>query len=186
MPDNRVANHKRQNTGFRRANQVEVDFFSVVPETLSLAELPALSSTSGAVWSGFSSGGLIDYRCSSLLLPVCSHSLRPDVFRDDRCEARFAFPRQAYEVSRVDVVELRQPVLQFVVTASASLQRRTSPLLEPGRIGIQRWRSILEKTMHYLPKDTLAVGRTTLLCLSVNLRVAFASIAGPDRSHAAV
>ena len=81
MPDNRLASHKRQNTGFRRANQVEVDFFSVVPETLSLAELPALSSTSGAVWSGFSSGGLIDYRCSNLLLPVGSHSLRPDVSR---------------------------------------------------------------------------------------------------------
>ena len=26
MPENRVANHKRQNTGFRSANQVEVDF----------------------------------------------------------------------------------------------------------------------------------------------------------------
>ena len=29
VPDNTLANHKRQNTGFRRANQVEVDLFSI-------------------------------------------------------------------------------------------------------------------------------------------------------------
>ena len=28
VPDNRLASHKRQNTGFRSANQVEVDLIS--------------------------------------------------------------------------------------------------------------------------------------------------------------
>jgi hypothetical protein len=62
----------------------------------------------------------------------------------DRCEARFAFPRQAYEVSRVDVVKLCQLVFQFVVTASASLQRSTSPLWKPGELvykgGVASWK----------------------------------------------
>ena len=41
VPDNTLASHKRQNTGFRSANQVEVDFISsraIRKETVALAD----------------------------------------------------------------------------------------------------------------------------------------------------
>jgi hypothetical protein len=60
VPDNTLASHKPQNTGFRSANQVELDFFSIAPETVALAKppRPSPSSRSAVGWSGFCLGEL--------------------------------------------------------------------------------------------------------------------------------
>ena len=76
VPDSRVANHKRQNTGFRSANQVEVDLFSAVPETVSLPEppTPPLLTRSAPGSGGFSWGELMKLSYQSVLIIVCSLS----------------------------------------------------------------------------------------------------------------
>ncbi len=81
VPDKRVANHKRQNTGFLSANQVELDFLPSRRQRY-LRSATSVSSNPAAAGRDFPSGELIGFcrvdccRGSALPEPALSRSIR--------------------------------------------------------------------------------------------------------------
>ena len=120
MPDKRVANHKRQNTGFLSANHVELDFLSTVAAAVSPAAA-SVSSNPAAAGRDFPSGELIGF-CR---VDCCRGSALPEggPCRSKRSRRRgFGLSRSA----RLNGVENCR-TLPFVVAASVSLQAARNP-----------------------------------------------------------